>query len=102
MKALLKTPIGRFRIVSLLEGVSFILLMGVAVPAKYVFDNPALIMPVGLVHGILFLLFLAFAIWAIVIYKWKIKTSFLVLLSSVIPFGTFYIDSTILKKIKSS
>jgi integral membrane protein len=86
-----------FRIVAFLEGVSYILLLGIAVPIKYVFDDPTYVKLLGMPHG---LLFIAFIILAIIIgseLKWNNKTLFYVLLASIIPFGTFFVDKKYLK-----
>ena len=97
----LKNPVGRLRILGLLEGVSLVLLVFVAVPLKHFYHNPALVQAIGPVHGLLFLLFLLNTLYVGVEYDWKFwKTTWKVLLSSVIPFGTFYIDRTILAELK--
>ena len=46
------------RVVGLLEGLSFLLLLFIAMPMKYMFDNPVLVKYVGMGHGVLFILFL--------------------------------------------
>jgi integral membrane protein len=86
-----------FRIIAFLEGVSYILLLGIAVPIKYAFDNPTYVKLLGMPHG---LLFIAYVILAVVIgskLKWNNKTLFYVLLASIIPFGTFFVDKKYLK-----
>lgn len=101
MKAFLVTNIGRLRLLGLLEGVSLLLLLGIAVPLKYIYGNPALVKSIGPVHGILFLLFVINTLSVGVEYHWKFKTTtWKVLLACVIPFGTFYIDKTILSKMQ--
>ena len=95
------TGIGRFRLISILEGISFLVLLGIAMPAKYMYENPFLIKPIGMTHGVLFLLFIVVALFYTVKLKWKFKTAFVVLISSILPFGTFYIDKIILSKIKN-
>ncbi|MBD2755902.1 DUF3817 domain-containing protein [Spirosoma validum] len=100
MKNYFVTNIGRLRLLGLLEGISLILLIGIAVPAKHLFDNPVLVRSIGPVHGILFLLFVFNTISVGVEYNWKFKTTtWKVLLACMVPFGTFYIDKTILSKI---
>jgi integral membrane protein len=102
MKELLNTKTGRLRIIGLLEGISLLVLVGIAVPAKYLYDNPALVKAVGPVHGLLFLLFIFNTLSVGVEQRWQFKTTtWKVLLACIIPFGTFYIDRTILSKIKT-
>ena len=101
MKNLIKTNTGRFRILAFLEGVSLIALIFIGVPLKYMSGNPALVKSIGPVHGLLFVLYVAFAFSLAAEHQWKFtQTTWKVLLASFIPFGTFYIDHTILSKIE--
>jgi integral membrane protein len=51
------TPLVRFRVVSLLEGLSYVALMGIAMPLKYLAGNPGAVRIAGTIHGGLFVLF---------------------------------------------
>lgn len=86
-----------FRIISLLEGVSFLLLLFIATPIKYYAENDSYVKMLGMPHGILFLVYVIFAIMLKYELKWKSKTFWIILGASVIPFGTFYIDNKYLK-----
>lgn len=98
---LLKTKTGRLRIIGLLEGISLLLLVFIAVPIKYIWHDPVLVKAMGPVHGALFLLFVFNALSVGVEQQWKFReTTYKVLLACIIPFGTFYIDHTLLRKIK--
>ena len=46
------------RLVGLIEGISFLLLLFIAMPVKYMMDNPILVKYIGMGHGVLFVLFL--------------------------------------------
>ena len=96
---LLKTNIGRLRILAFFEGLSLIILVFVAVPMKHFYDNPSLVKSLGPIHGVLFLVFVGLAVMASFEYNWKFWRTFKVLISSFIPFGTFYIDRSILSKL---
>lgn len=87
-----------FRIVAFLEGVSYILLLFIATPIKYVSGNPEYVKMLGMPHGILFMAYVVLAILIAGELKWDKKTLGIVLLASILPFGTFYIDSKYLKK----
>ena len=101
MKKYFTSPIGRLRLFAFLEGISLIALVFIAVPLKYYFDNPSLSKNLGPIHGALFLLFVFNALRVSVEQQWRFKkTTWKVLLACFIPFGTFYIDSKILSKIK--
>ncbi len=101
MKNLLNSSIGRLRLIGFLEGVSLLVLIGIAVPMKYLFANPALVKSIGPVHGLLFLLFVFNTLYVGVEQHWKFRTTtWKVLLACVVPFGTFYIDRKILSVIQ--
>ena len=100
MKELLKTNTGRLRIIALLEGTSLLVLLFIAVPLKYMFSYPAGSQIIGPIHGVLFLIFIVLTITVASEQNWKfLRTTWKVLLSSFIPFGTFYVDKKILSKI---
>jgi integral membrane protein len=89
-------PVGRVRGVGMVEAVSFILLMFVAMPIKYLSPYPdegkTAVFWVGLVHGILFITYavVAFSAW----FTRHIRGSTLIAcaVASVLPFGPFVID----------
>jgi integral membrane protein len=87
-----------FRIIALLEGVSYILLLFIAVPIKYFGEDPTYVKLLGMPHGLLFIFYIVIAIWISSDMKWKKKDLMLILLASVIPFGTFYVDKIYLKE----
>jgi integral membrane protein len=95
------TKIGRLRLIAFLEGISLLILVGIAVPMKYAGNDPSLVKTMGPVHGLLFLLFILNTISVGIEFKWRfMETTWKVLLACIIPFGTFYIDWKILRKIK--
>ncbi len=95
-----KTKIGRLRLVGLLEGVSLLILVFIAMPIKYTSGDPSMVKTVGPIHGVLFLLFVINTLSVGIEHKWKFQdTTWKVLLACVIPFGTFYIDRKILSKV---
>ncbi|MCG8327378.1 MAG: DUF3817 domain-containing protein [Chitinophagales bacterium] len=98
MKRFLDNNIGRFRLIAFLEGISLIILVFIGMPFKYYVDAPVLVEVVGPIHGGLFLLYVILALQIGIEQEWKFfKKTWLVLLASFIPFGTFYIDYKILK-----
>ncbi|OTG75849.1 hypothetical protein B9T26_04530 [Acinetobacter sp. ANC 4169] len=80
------------RIVGLLEGISFLLLLFIAMPMKYMLDNPILVKYVGMGHGVLFILFLIVLFTVCEKQKWSIYMFILGLIASILPFGTFVFD----------
>jgi len=101
MNKYLSTNVGRLRLLAFCEGISLLILLLIAVPVKYFFSNPSLVKSIGPVHGILFLLFVINTLSVGVEEHWKFKeTTWKVLCACIIPFGTFYIDHKILRKIQ--
>ncbi len=100
MNKYLNSSIGRLRLIAFLEGISLLTLLFIAMPLKYMANLPLYTTIVGTIHGILFILYVVMAFNYSQEAKWKFfNVTLLVLLSSVIPFGTFYIDHKILKPI---
>ncbi|TRW25237.1 DUF3817 domain-containing protein [Flavobacterium zepuense] len=100
MTSLLKTNIGRLRIIGFLEGLSLLTLVFIGMPLKYYAESPQFVKTLGPIHGALFLLFILNALSVSVDQKWKFKnTTWKILLACMIPFGTFYIDHKILKAV---
>lgn len=89
-----------FKVIALLEGISYILLLFVAVPIKYLANDPQYVKLLGMPHGLLFIAYIILAVLLAPKLKWDGKTLLIVLVASVIPFGTFYIDRAYLKKAK--
>ena len=86
-----------FRITSYLEGISYLLLLGVGVPLKYLAGNDVIVKSLGMPHGILFMAYIFLAIIIKQKMNWDNKTIIIVLIASVIPFGTFYVDKKYLQ-----
>jgi integral membrane protein len=99
MTDLIKTHIGRLRIIAFLEGCSLLLLLFVAMPVKYLLDIPEATQAIGMIHGVLFVLFIMATVVISVLQRWSLGRAAIVMASSVFPFGTFYIDHKILSKL---
>ena len=86
-----------FRLIALLEGLSFIFLVFLGMPLKYLYGNEMLVKILGMPHGILFIVYVLTAFLFKNKLELNIKELLIVLIASVIPFGTFYIDFRFLK-----
>jgi integral membrane protein len=93
----LTTTLGRLRLLGILEGLSFLLLLGIAMPLKYVWGEPGLVRSVGMAHGILFILYVGAAVQAHFEYDWRLKRTALVVLSSILPFGPFIAEQRLFR-----
>lgn len=85
------------RAVGFLEGLSFLLLLFIAMPMKYMWGNPILVKYVGMGHGVLFVAFLAVLFVVCEKQKWSLKVFVLGLIASIMPFGPFVFDHKLKK-----
>jgi len=87
-----------FKIISWLEGVSYLLLLFFATPYKYLYHNDIYVKILGMPHGIFFVLYLVFAFFIKQELHWNKNTFTKVLTASVLPLGTFYIGKYLKKE----
>jgi len=87
-----------FKITSVLEAISFLVLLLIAMPLKYIWDMPEMVRIVGMAHGVLFVLYVIGAYWMYEKLNWSFKTLMIVVLCSILPFGPFYADNKYLPK----
>ncbi|WP_028560059.1 DUF3817 domain-containing protein [Paenibacillus pinihumi] len=95
---MLKTALGRFRMIALYEGLSYLVLLIIAMPMKYLMDIPQPVTIVGALHGLLFVLYmlaLAQVAWQ---KKWKMDAIAFAIIASIIPFATFYLEARLKKQ----
>ncbi len=92
------TPLGRFRLIALLEGLSFLLLLLIAMPLKYYANIPEFVKYVGWVHGLLFVLYLLGLIHVKFANNWSLIRLIIAFMASLIPFGTFLLDKKLQKE----
>ena len=86
-----------FRVVSFLEGTSYLLLLFVAVPVKYWMNDPQYVKLLGMPHGLLFVGYIVLAFLLKSEMNWSTKKLGVVLIASILPFGTFYVDKKYLR-----
>jgi len=89
---MLTTAVGRLRAVGMVEAVSFLLLLGVAMPLKYFAGMPLAVTIAGWIHG---LLFLAFGVCLLVAHgerQWPVRWTTVIFVAALLPFGPFVID----------
>ncbi len=94
--------IKRFRLIGTLEGASFLILLLIAMPLKYMAGIPEMVKYVGWAHGLLFVLYLLVVAQAKFILNWSLKQVFFAVVASVIPFGPFIIDRRFLKEAEAA
>ena len=87
-----------FKFLAITEGISYLVLLGICMPLKYLYDIPEPTRPVGMAHGVLFV---AYIIWLLIVglqLKWNFKILTLGFIASLLPFGTFIFEAKHLKK----
>lgn len=87
------------RLSALLEGISFLILLGIAMPLKYMAGLPDMVKYVGWAHGILFVWYVIAVIVARDEYRLNHRKTAIALAGSVLPFGTFYADNKIFRQL---
>ena len=92
MSSALKDPVARLRLVGKVEAVSYLLLLGVAMPLKYLAGQPLAVRIVGLAHGILFILLGILTLKMMTEHDWPLKKAAMVMVAALLPFGPFIID----------
>jgi integral membrane protein len=97
MKQFFTTSKGHLRLSALLEGISYLLLLLIAMPLKYWAGIPEPVQVVGMAHGVLFVWYVMAVLAAKFEFKLSNKNTALALLASLLPLGTFYADAKIFK-----
>jgi len=85
-----------FRIIAILEGISFIAFF-ITMPLKYYMEMPTPNKIVGMTHGVLFIIYVLVAYMVTEEQKWKRKSFGILFLASLIPFATFYLERKYLR-----
>ena len=96
MKFNLKTPLNQFRLIAILEGISYLLLLGIGMPLKYIAHIIIVIKIMGWMHGLLFIAYILTLMRVTFANKWSFIKALVAFIASLLPFGTFVLD----KKLK--
>nr|WP_225445674.1 DUF3817 domain-containing protein [Paenibacillus arenosi] len=98
MNYVLQSPIGRLRMIGIVEGISYILLLFVAMPLRTFMDMPEAVSISGMAHGILFLLYILAVGHVWLVHRWPLTRVIIAVLVSFIPFGNFVFDQSLKKE----
>jgi integral membrane protein len=82
----------RFRVIAIIEGISYLILLFIAMPLKYFADQPLAVKYFGWTHGFLFVLYCFSLLQVWILYKWNFGRSLFAFILSLIPFGTFILE----------
>lgn len=95
---MLSDVLGRFRVISAIEGLSYLILVFIAMPIKYLGDNPIYVKFFGMAHGVLFIIFMISLLEVKTRNKWDTGFVFQIFVLSLIPFGAFIIENRVKPK----
>ncbi len=90
----MKSRVKSLRIVGIAEGISFLVLLLIAMPMKYFLEIPLAVKIVGWLHGVLFMAYIAVVLLAIKAMRWNWFSVLVALAASLIPVGTFLLDKS--------
>jgi integral membrane protein len=88
----MRNPVHFLRMVGLCEAISFVVLLGIAMPLKYMWHMPIAVKIAGSIHGILFITFCIALVRAKFFAKWSIGRAAQIFIAALLPFGPFVID----------
>lgn len=88
----MKSPIPFLRKIAIIEAISLVVLVGIAMPLKYIWHYPLAVKIVGMIHGLLFIVFCLSLAQTFFVAKWPLARAALVFAASIIPFATFVVD----------
>ena len=83
----------RLRQIAVIEGISYILLLLIAVPLKHLLGLPVYVRVLGPIHGVLFILYVAAVFQAAPVLRWSARQITLALVAGLLPWGTFVLES---------
>ncbi len=95
---MLRTKFSQFRTISIVEGISYLVLVFFAMPLKYFFEEPLAVKIFGMMHGIFFIFFCVALFGAFKRYKWSLTFCIKLFIYSLIPFFFILIEKDIMKK----
>ena len=95
---MLRSALGRFRVISAIEGLSYLLLVFIAMPIKYIGENPYPVKVLGMIHGVLFIIFMISLFETKRKESWDTGFMFQLFVLSLIPFGAFLIEKRVKPK----
>ena len=89
--------VANFRRVAFAEGMSYLILLFIAMPLKYGLNMPMAVKYVGWAHGVLFVAYIVVGGLAAIKAKWSLPFTIIAFVASLVPFGTFWLDKKLAK-----
>lgn len=92
------TPLRWLRYTGIAEGISFLILLLIAMPLKYMMDWPLAVKYIGWAHGLLFVSYVGIAYYVKEMHKWPMKRFVIAFIAAWVPLGTFLFDKQLKKE----
>lgn len=89
---MLKSSVGWFRGIAFIEGISYLVLLFIAMPLKYWADMPVYVQIVGMAHGVLFTLYIAALLVVWITRRWSLLKVLVAFVAAFIPFASFVLE----------
>jgi len=86
----MKNSVKKFGLINTVEGYSYLILLFIAMPLKYIYAMPIAVKIAGMTHGVLFIIFCILLVQSWLDTKWAFKENIIFFIASLIPFGTFF------------
>ena len=94
--------INQFRWISVTEGISFLVLLLIAMPLKYILGLPLAVKYIGWAHGILFMMYVLQLFYLTTTLKWKFHRLFIYFIAALVPIVPFFIDRNLRRETLAS
>jgi integral membrane protein len=94
----MKQKVKTFATIALIEGISYVVLLGIAMPLKYYFGLPIAVRIVGWAHGVLFMLYMIFLLLCWIEYKWRFGRVVFYFIASLLPIVPFFVERKLTKE----
>jgi integral membrane protein len=94
----MKSIIKNLRVIGIAEGISFLVLLLIAMPIKYFLGVPEVVKYVGWIHGVLFMAYVVAVFLAIRAMRWNLFSVLVALAASLVPVGTFLLDKQLKRR----
>ena len=101
MKNQLPQSIALLRKIGILEGISLLVLLGIAMPLKHLANKPEAVKYVGWIHGLLFVAFMVNVAFVYFEKNWPFKRVIIAFIAAFLPFGTFVFDNWLQKQLRN-
>lgn len=92
----------QLRVIGITEGVSYVFLLIIAMPLKYIYDYPLAVKYTGWIHGLLFILYIVAVLRAGLLSKWNLWRVGKYLIASLVPLATFFLDRELKKEVQGN